>query len=51
MLASLRWLMSHGLISRSVTLTQVDFGWEIASTGGQPRDFVMPKYWLHTQRA
>jgi len=51
MLASLRWLMNHGLISRSVTLTQVDFGWEIASTGGQPRDFVMPKYWLHTRRA
>jgi hypothetical protein len=50
MLASLRWLMNHGLISRSVTLTQVDFGWEIASTGGQPRDFVMPKYWLHTRR-
>jgi hypothetical protein len=50
MLASLRWLMSHGFISRSVTLSQVDFGWEIASTGGQPRNFTMPNYWLHTQR-
>jgi hypothetical protein len=50
-LASLRWLMNHGLLSRSVTLTQVNFGWEIASTGGQPRDFTMTNYWLHTQRA
>jgi hypothetical protein len=50
MLASIRWLISHGLLKPNVTLTQVNFGWEIASTGGQPRDFTMTKYWLHTPR-
>ena len=50
MLASINWLISHHLIPANVTLTQVDFGWEIASTGGQPKDFKLNKYWLFTQR-
>jgi hypothetical protein len=49
--ASLRWLISHGYIPASATLTQVNFGWEIASTNGVPKDFSMTKYWLHTGRS
>lgn len=36
-------------LAANVTLTQVNFGWEIASTGGKPRDFTVTNYWLHTQ--
>jgi hypothetical protein len=50
MLASIRWLISRGYVKANATLTQVNFGWEIASTGGKPKDFTMTKYWLHTQR-
>jgi len=49
-LASVRWLIRHGLLARGVTLTQVNFGWEIASTNGKPRDFTVTKYWLHSKR-
>ena len=50
-LASIRWLIGHGYVPASVTLTQVDFGWEIASTDGKPMDFTVTNYWLHTQRS
>jgi hypothetical protein len=49
-LASLNWLIHRGDLPSNVTLTQVDFGWEIASTGGQAREFQMKNYWLHTKR-
>jgi hypothetical protein len=48
-LSSIEWLMNHGYVPRSATLTQVQFGWEIASTGGRSADFQMTKYWLHTK--
>ena len=47
-LASLQWLMRRGYVSGGATLTQVDFGWEIASTGGRPQDFAVTNYWVHT---
>jgi hypothetical protein len=47
-LAALQWLMEHGYVSASATLTQVDFGWEVASTDGSPVDFAMTSYWLHS---
>jgi hypothetical protein len=47
-LAALQWLMEHGYVSASATLTQVDFGWEVASTDGSPMDFAMTSYWLHS---
>ena len=50
-LASIRWLISHGYVKASATLRTIDFGWEIASTGGKPKDFTMTRYWLHTQRS
>ena len=49
--ASLRWLISHGYIPASATLTQVNFGWEIASTNSKAEDFKLTGYWLHTQRS
>ncbi len=48
-LASIDWLISHGYVPAGVTLTQVDFGWEIASTHGHPEDFQVSNYWLHTR--
>ena len=49
-LASLNWLISHKQIPANATVTQVDYGWEIASTGGHARSFIMTNYWLHSQR-
>jgi Glycosyl hydrolase family 12 len=40
------WLVSHRFLSRSDTMTQVNFGWEIASTGGATLDFSMQRYSL-----
>ena len=49
-LASLNWLINHHQLAANVTLTQVNYGWEIASTGGQARSFQMTNFWLHTKR-
>jgi len=49
-LASLNWLISHHQIAANVTVTQVDFGWEVASTGGNARSFIMRNYALLTKR-
>lgn len=45
-LASADWLISHGYVPAKATLTEVEFGWEIASTNGQPDDFTVSNYWL-----
>jgi hypothetical protein len=47
-LTTLKWLQKQGYVPASATLTQVDFGWEIASTGGSPMDFTMTNYSLHS---
>jgi hypothetical protein len=49
-LASINWLISHGDVPASATLAQVNFGWEVASTGGKSEDFRVTNYWLHTRR-
>ena len=49
-LASIAWLMRHHQVPSSATLTQVNFGWEIASTNGKPMDFKVTNYWEHTKR-
>ncbi len=46
--SALRWLVNHGYLNRSDTLTQVNFGWEIASTDGVPMDFTLTRYSLST---
>jgi len=48
LLAALLWLAGHGYLSRSATLTQVNFGWEIASTDGVPMNFTLTRYSLVT---
>jgi hypothetical protein len=49
-LAAIGWLIKNNYVPSNATLTQVNFGWEIASTNGQPMDFKVSKYWLHTKR-
>jgi hypothetical protein len=45
-LAVLHWLQSNGYLSASADLGQVDFGWEICSTGGVPETFTVSGYTL-----
>jgi hypothetical protein len=49
LLAALRWLQGHHHLRGSDTLTQVNFGWEIASTDGRPMDFTVTGYSLATR--
>jgi hypothetical protein len=46
LLAALYTLVDRGFISSSDTLTQVDFGWEVASTDNFPMAFQMRSYSL-----
>jgi hypothetical protein len=46
LLAALHALVQRGFISSSDTLTQVDFGWEVASTDNVPMSFEMHSYSL-----
>jgi hypothetical protein len=46
LLTPLQWLISHHYLRGSDALTQVNFGWEIASTGGGPMDFTLTRYAL-----
>jgi hypothetical protein len=43
-LDDLNWLESHGYMPAGSGLNQVDFGWEICSTGGAPQTFAMSQY-------
>jgi hypothetical protein len=45
-LATLKWLQLHGLESAGTQLGQVDFGFEICSTGGKPETFAVSRYTL-----
>lgn len=49
-LSAIRWMIAHGYAPANATLTNVQFGWEIASTGGKSVDFHVSKFWLHTHR-
>jgi hypothetical protein len=46
-LPTIQWLMERGYVPASATLTQIDFGWEIASTDGSPMDFAITYYSLY----
>lgn len=48
LLSALRWLVRHHYLSRSVRVTQVNFGWEIAYTSSRARDFTLTRYSLKT---
>jgi hypothetical protein len=45
-LAVLNWLQSNGYVASTADLGQVDFGWEICSTGGVPETFTVSSYTL-----
>jgi hypothetical protein len=45
-LATLTWLQDHRLVSAGAQLGQVDFGFEICSTGGKPEKFAVSRYTL-----
>jgi hypothetical protein len=54
LLALLRYLQKHALpgearpvLPANARIGQIDFGWEICSTGGQAETFTVNRYWLH----
>jgi hypothetical protein len=47
-LSTLQWLESVGIITTNPGLGQVDFGWEICSTGSQNETFTVSGYTLHS---
>jgi len=44
LLALLRWMQGNGYAARGATIGQIDFGWEICSTGGAPEHFGVSAY-------
>jgi hypothetical protein len=50
LLLALRWLVANGYLRDTDTLTQVNFGWEIASTDGMPLGFALHRYSLSVER-
>lgn len=48
LLSALQWLIRHHFLTGSDVLTQVNFGWEIASTGDIPMNFTLTDYALST---
>ena len=45
-LATLKWLQGHRLVSAGAQLGQVDFAFEICSTGGKREKFAVSRYTL-----
>ncbi|MGH3159448.1 MAG: hypothetical protein ACRDNF_23130 [Streptosporangiaceae bacterium] len=45
-LASAEWLMKHGYVPTSATLTEAEFGFEVASTDGKAEAFTVSSYSL-----
>jgi glycosyl hydrolase family 12 len=43
-LDDLKWLESNGYMPAGSGLNQIDFGWEICSTGGVPETFALSQY-------
>ena len=48
-LTMLNWLVDHGYLPKSSTLTDISYGWEICSTGGQPETFTNSGFTLTTK--
>ena len=49
-LATLRWVQDHGYAS-NITIGEIEAGWEICSTGGQPETFQVSSYSLTGARS
>lgn len=48
-LDTFRWMQRHGDLRASAPLTQIDWGWEICSTGGSNLTFTTSHFGIHTQ--
>jgi hypothetical protein len=48
-LATLRWLQGRGYVPTGARIGQVDFGWEICSTGGKPETLTVSAYTLRSE--
>ena len=48
LLALLHWLQNNGFASSSASIGQIDFGWEICSTGGTNETFTVSRYDLNS---
>lgn len=46
--ATLRWLQQHEYLAAGAAIGQVDFGWEICSTGSSPETFTLSAYTLRS---
>jgi hypothetical protein len=44
LLALLRWLQRNGHAAAGASIGEIDFGWEICSTGGVHETFTVSKY-------
>jgi hypothetical protein len=49
-LTTLKWLQRHGYVSAKARIGQIDFGWEICSTGGHLGTFAVRYFTLHNHR-
>jgi len=49
LLSALRFLVNHNKLSTTDTVSEVDFGWEIASTGGIAQNFRVTGYAVTSQ--
>lgn len=47
-LAMLTWLENHGYLPSGSNLTDISYGWELCSTGGQPETFTMSRFTVTT---
>lgn len=47
-LSMLTWLVSHGYLPQAATLTAIDYGFEVCSTGGEPETFTVSSYSVST---
>jgi Flp pilus assembly protein TadB len=50
LLSALRWLVHHGKLNTTDIVNEVDFGWQIASTGGTAQDFNVTRYGVSSHR-
>jgi hypothetical protein len=50
-LAMLKWLVRHHYESRTTRIGQIDFGWEICSTGGVRETFKVTGFRLKTRHS
>jgi hypothetical protein len=46
LLAAIKYFQSQGVVASNATIGQLNFGWELCSTGGVPETFQVSNYSL-----